>query len=170
MAPDAQARVGLIGLAVMGENLALNIARNGFPIAAFNRDTSKVDRFLARAKEHVKGKNTIGTYRIEEFVASLERPRKIILLVKAGSPVDAVIDQLKPLVERGDIIIDGGNSHFEDTRRREKELKTNGIRFIGSGRIGWRIRSAMGTLTHAGRRARSLRRDTRDLGKDSGEG
>jgi 6-phosphogluconate dehydrogenase len=136
MAPDRQARVGLIGLAVMGENLALNIARNGFPIAAFNRDTSKVDRFLARANEHVPGRNAIGTYRIEDFVSSLERPRKIILLVKAGSPVDAVIGQLKPLLETGDIIIDGGNSFFEDTRRREAELRKDGIRFVGSGVSG----------------------------------
>ena len=136
MAPDAKAKVGLIGLAVMGENLALNIARNGFPIAGFNRDTTKVDRFLARAQEHPNGQNASGAYALDTFVASLERPRRIILLVKAGEAVDAVIRNLTPLLEPGDIIIDGGNSHFEDTRRREAELSAKGFRFIGSGVSG----------------------------------
>src|SRR5690242_16529335 len=95
------AKIGMIGLAVMGENLALNIARNGYPIAVFNRDTSKVDKFLHRAE----GKQVIGAYSIEEFVRSLEKPRKIILLVKAGGPVDAVLEQLKPLLEPNDIVI-----------------------------------------------------------------
>jgi 6-phosphogluconate dehydrogenase len=126
------AKIGMVGLAVMGENLALNIARNGFPIAVFNRDSKKVDRFLKRAE----GREVIGTYSIEEFVNSLEAPRKIILLVKAGKPVDDVIAQLKPLLSPGDIIIDGGNSFFPDTQRREKELKESGIRFIGSGVSG----------------------------------
>src|SRR5204862_4919592 len=92
------AKIGMIGLAVMGENLALNIARNGFPIAVFNRDTSKVDKFLQRAE----GKQVIGAYTIEDFVKSLERPRKIILLVKAGGPVDDVLAHLKPLLDPGD--------------------------------------------------------------------
>jgi 6-phosphogluconate dehydrogenase len=126
------AKIGMVGLAVMGENLALNIARNGFPIAVFNRDTTKVDKFLKRAE----GQQVIGAYSIEEFVKSLERPRKIILLVKAGKPVDDVIAQLKPLLDKGDIIIDGGNSFFPDTQRREKELKAAGINFIGSGVSG----------------------------------
>src|SRR2546423_6196841 len=112
------AKIGMIGLAVMVENLALNIARNGFPIAVCNRDTSKVDKFLQRAE----GKQVIGAYTIEDFVRSLEKPRKIILLVKAGGPVDDVLAHLKPLLEAGDIVIDGGNSFFEDTRRREKEM------------------------------------------------
>src|ERR1041384_1386737 len=116
------AKIGMIGLAVMGENLALNIARNGFPIAVFNRDTSKVDKFLHRAE----GKQVIGAYTIEDFVKSLEKPRKIILLVKAGAPVDDVLSHLKPLLEPGDIVIDGGNSFFEDTRRRETEMKAAG--------------------------------------------
>jgi len=136
MAPDAKAKVGLIGLAVMGENLALNIARNGFPITGFNRDSSKVDRFLARAREHPNGHNASGAYSLDQFVASLEKPRRIILLVKAGEAVDAVINNLTPLLERGDIVIDGGNSHFEDTRRREAELSAKGFRFIGSGVSG----------------------------------
>ncbi|MEP7270079.1 MAG: NADP-dependent phosphogluconate dehydrogenase [Acidobacteriota bacterium] len=131
-----KARVGLVGLAVMGENLALNIARNGFPIAVYNRDTAKVDRFLQRAQEHTKGKNVDGTYSVPEFVGSLELPRKIILLVKAGEAVDAVINQLKPHLSPGDIIIDGGNSLFQDTRRREAELRAEGLNFIGSGVSG----------------------------------
>jgi 6-phosphogluconate dehydrogenase len=116
----------------MGENLALNIARNGYPIAVFNRDPAKVDKFLARAED----KQVIGTYSIQDFVNSLETPRKIILLVKAGSPVDDVINQLKPHLSPGDIIIDGGNSWFKDTQRREKELKAEGFNFIGSGVSG----------------------------------
>ena len=126
------AKIGMVGLAVMGENLALNIARNGFPIAVFNRDTTKVDRFLKRTE----GQEVIGAYSIEEFVNALESPRKIILLVKAGKPVDDVIAQLKPLLSPGDIIIDGGNSFFLDTQRHEKELKAAGINFIGSGVSG----------------------------------
>src|SRR6266478_7792617 len=126
------AKIGMIGLAVMGENLALNIARNGFPIAVFNRDTSKVDKFLHRAE----GKQVIGAYSIQDFVNSLEKPRKIILLVKAGGPVDAVLTQLKPLLDQGDIVIDGGNSFFENTIRREKEMKAAGFNFIGSGVSG----------------------------------
>src|SRR5262245_41861668 len=100
--PEA-AQIGMIGLAVMGENLALNIARNEFPIAVYNRDTSKVDKFPKRAE----GKKVIGTYSLEDFVTSLSRPRKIVLLVKAGGPVDDVLAQLKPLLSPGDIVIDG---------------------------------------------------------------
>ncbi len=130
------AKIGMIGLAVMGENLALNIARNGFPIAVFNRDTTKVDKFLKRAESFQDSDKVIGTYSLQDFVASLERPRKIILLVKAGDAVDAVISQLKPLLEEGDIVIDGGNSFFRDTQRREKDLKAANLRFIGSGVSG----------------------------------
>src|SRR5258708_3894863 len=126
------AKIGMIGLAVMGENVALNIARNGFPIAVFNRDTSKVDKFLHRAE----AKQVIGAYSIQDFVNSLEKPRKIILLVKAGGPVDAVLEQLKPLLDAGDIVIDGGNSFFQDTRRREKEMKEAGFSLSGSGVSG----------------------------------
>jgi len=139
MAPQAevrQAQIGMIGLAVMGENLALNIARHGFPIAVFNRDTAKVDRFLRRAADHAQGREVIGTYSIEEFVRSLAAPRKIILLVKAGQAVDAVIGQLRPLLDAADIVIDGGNSYFVDTRRREADLRASGLNFIGSGVSG----------------------------------
>jgi 6-phosphogluconate dehydrogenase len=130
------AKIGMVGLAVMGENLALNIARNGYPIAVFNRDTTKVDRFLDRAKSHADGQQVIGAYSIEEFVQSIERPRKIILLVKAGGAVDAVIEQLKPHLEQGDIIIDGGNSFYQNTIQREKRLKGEGFNFIGCGVSG----------------------------------
>src|SRR5215212_3942943 len=126
------AKIGMIGLAVMGENLAMNIERNGYPIAVFNRDTKKVDDFVARAE----GKQVIGTHSPEEFVKALERPRKLILLVKAGDPVDWTIEQVKPFLEEGDIIIDGGNSYFQDTERREQSLKEEGINFIGSGVSG----------------------------------
>ena len=126
------AKIGMIGLAVMGENLALNIARNGFRIAVYNRDAAKVDKFLHRAE----GKDVIGTYALDKFVNSLERPRKIILLVKAGGPVDDVLTQLKPLLDPGDIVIDGGNSFYENTRRREAEMKAAGFNFIGSGVSG----------------------------------
>jgi 6-phosphogluconate dehydrogenase len=115
---------GVIGLAVMGENLALNVERNGFPVAVYNRSREKTDRFMA---ERAGGKNVKATYSLEDFVASLERPRRILVMVKAGGPVDAVIGQLKPLLEAGDMIIDGGNSLYEDTERRVKDLEPTGI-------------------------------------------
>lgn len=130
------AQIGMVGLAVMGENLALNIARNGFPIAVFNRDTTKVDKFLNRAKSMDSDENVIGAYSIEDFVKSIERPRKMILLVKAGGAVDAVIEQLKPLLDKDDIIIDGGNSFFQNTITREKALRAENINFIGCGVSG----------------------------------
>jgi len=129
---SGKAKIGMVGLAVMGENLALNIERNGFPIAVYNRDPKKVDAFMQRAA----GKNVIPTKTPQEFMASLERPRKAILLVKAGEAVDWTIDQLKPYMEPGDIIIDGGNSFFVDSERREKQLKSEGFAFIGSGVSG----------------------------------
>jgi 6-phosphogluconate dehydrogenase len=128
-----QADIGLIGLGVMGENLALNIERNGYTIAVFNRHTDKVDAFVA---DRGKGKNVIGTKDEKTFVESLKRPRKIILLVKAGDAVDSTIAKIKPYLEKGDIIIDGGNSHFQDTRKREKALAADGLYFIGSGVSG----------------------------------
>src|ERR1017187_7824658 len=103
-----KAKVGLIGLGVMGENLALNIERNGFPIAIYNRTIEKVDEFV---QGRGKGKQVIGCHDDKAFVACLERPRKIILLVKAGSPVDQTVEKLLPFLEKDDIIIDGGNSH-----------------------------------------------------------
>ena len=129
----AQQSIGLIGLAVMGENLALNIERNGFPIAVYNRTPEKTEAFMAH---RANGKQVKATYSIEDFVASLERPRKILIMVKAGAPVDAVIDQLKPLLEPGDIIIDGGNSFHEDTARRCRELTSKDLNFVGMGVSG----------------------------------
>jgi 6-phosphogluconate dehydrogenase len=124
---------GLIGLAVMGENLVLNIERNGFPISVYNRTAAKTDEFM---QSRAQGKNIKATYSLEEFVQSLERPRRIMIMVKAGAPVDAVIDQLKPLLEPDDMIIDGGNSLYTDTDRRTKDLETAGLRFIGMGVSG----------------------------------
>ncbi len=124
---------GVIGLAVMGENLALNVERNGFPIAVYNRSREKTDAFMA---ERAQGKNVIATYTMEEFVQSLERPRRILIMVKAGAPVDGVIEQLKPLLDEGDVLIDGGNSLFHDTERRAKDLEAAKFTFIGMGVSG----------------------------------
>src|ERR671920_800183 len=131
------ANIGMIGLAVMGENLARNIERNGWTVAVYNRPPSKdePDRVTTFMSENAAGK-FVGTRTPEEFVKSLERPRKIILLVKAGDPVDWTVDQIKPYLEAGDIVIDGGNSYFMDTERREKALKAEGLNFIGSGVSG----------------------------------
>jgi 6-phosphogluconate dehydrogenase len=125
--------IGLIGLAVMGENLVLNMENHGFRVAVFNRTTSKVDAFMqARAN----GKNIVGCHSIEELVAQLERPRKVFLLVKAGAAVDAFIDSLIPHLEPGDIIIDGGNSHFPDTIRRTAYVESKGLLYVGTGVSG----------------------------------
>ncbi len=124
---------GVIGLAVMGENLALNVERNGFPIAVYNRSREKTDEFM---KTRAVGKNVKAGYTLQEFVQLLERPRKILIMVKAGDPVDAVINQLKPLLDEGDILIDGGNSLFTDTDRRAAELEAEKFTFIGMGVSG----------------------------------
>ncbi|EEB08687.2 phosphogluconate dehydrogenase [Schizosaccharomyces japonicus yFS275] len=133
MSQTAVADFGLIGLAVMGQNLILNGADKGFTVAAFNRTVSKVDRFL---ENEAKGKSIIGAHSIEEFVSLLKRPRRIVLLVKAGPAVDAFIEALVPHLEKGDIIVDGGNSHYPDTTRRCQELEKKGILFVGSGVSG----------------------------------
>ncbi|MCH8474501.1 MAG: NADP-dependent phosphogluconate dehydrogenase [Opitutales bacterium] len=130
----ATSEIGLIGLAVMGQNLALNIADHGFPISVYNRTTSKTDAFL-EANPNTPGK-LIGTKTPEEFVQSLKSPRKIIIMVQAGKPTDAVINSLVPLLDKNDIIIDGGNAYWIDTIRREKELREKGLRFMGSGVSG----------------------------------
>lgn len=124
---------GLIGLAVMGQNLILNAADHGFTVVAFNRTVSKVDHFLAN---EAKGKSIIGAHSLQELCEKLKRPRRIMLLVKAGSAVDDFIAALLPFLEEGDIIIDGGNSHFPDTNRRCRELAAKGIRFVGAGVSG----------------------------------
>ncbi|KAL4399033.1 phosphogluconate dehydrogenase (decarboxylating) Gnd1 [Malassezia pachydermatis] len=133
MANKAVADIGLIGLAVMGQNLVLNMNDKGFTVAAYNRTTSKVDHFL---ENEAKGTKVVGAHSIEEFVALLKRPRKIILLVKAGPAVDEFIGQLIPHLEKGDIIIDSGNSHFPDTERRVKEVEAKGLLYVGSGISG----------------------------------
>jgi 6-phosphogluconate dehydrogenase len=128
-----KADIGLIGLAVMGENLVLNMERNGYTVAVYNRTVEKVDDFI---NGRGKGKKFIGAKSIEEFVAALERPRKVMLLVKAGKPVDDFIEKLLPHLEEGDIIIDGGNSHFPDTIRRTKYVEEKGMLYIGTGVSG----------------------------------
>ncbi|CCH67115.1 6-phosphogluconate dehydrogenase, decarboxylating [Richelia intracellularis HH01] len=124
---------GVIGLAVMGENIALNVERNGFPIAVYNRSREKTDAFMVN---RAQGRNARAAFTLEEFVSVLECPRKILVMVQAGKPVDAVIAQLKPLLSKGDIIIDGGNSWFEDTERRTQELEPSGLCYIGMGVSG----------------------------------
>ena len=128
-----QCDIGLIGLAVMGENLVLNMESKGFSVAVFNRTTEVTERFAAARG---KGKNILPARTMEEFVAALKRPRKAMIMVKAGTPVDAVIGQLAPLLEKGDVIIDGGNSLFTDTQRRCKDLEGKGIHFVGMGVSG----------------------------------
>ena len=124
---------GVIGLAVMGENLALNVESRGYPIAVYNRTASKTEKFM---KNRAVGKDIKAAYSLEEFVKTLERPRKILVMVKAGNPVDKVIDALKPLLEEGDMIIDGGNSLYQDTERRTNDLEATGLGFVGMGVSG----------------------------------
>ncbi|WP_068774511.1 NADP-dependent phosphogluconate dehydrogenase [Paenibacillus sp. FJAT-26967] len=125
-------QIGVIGLAVMGKNLAFNIESRGFTVSVFNRSPEKTKELL----EEAAGRNLKGTYSMEEFVQSLETPRKILIMVKAGQPTDATIEQLVPLLSPGDILIDGGNAYFPDTQRRNKELEALGFRFIGTGVSG----------------------------------
>src|SRR5438034_625098 len=125
--------IGLIGLGVMGKNLVLNVESKGFSVAVFNRTTEVTEKFAAG---RAKGKNIQPTRTMEEFVAALKKPRIAMMMVKAGAPVDAVISQLAPLLEKGDVIIDGGNSLFTDTQRRDKELEGKGIHFVGMGVSG----------------------------------
>jgi 6-phosphogluconate dehydrogenase len=125
--------IGLIGLAVMGQNLVLNMNDHGYTVVVYNRTTSKVDEFLAN---EAKGTNVQGAHSIQELVAKLKRPRRVMMLVKAGQPVDDFITQITPHLEPGDIIIDGGNSLFDDTNRRQRELEAKGLLFIGTGVSG----------------------------------
>jgi 6-phosphogluconate dehydrogenase len=128
-----QCDIGLIGLAVMGENLVLNMESKGFSVAVFNRTREVTEKFAAGK---ASGKNIEPTYSINDFVAALSRPRKAMIMVKAGAPVDAVISQLVPLLEPGDVIIDGGNSLFTDTQRRVQELESRGTHYVGCGVSG----------------------------------
>lgn len=128
-----QADIGLIGLAVMGQNLVMNMNDHGFTVVVFNRTTLKVDQFIAGP---AKNSRVIPSHNLEEFFLALKRPRKIMLMVKAGPPVDELIQECLPFLEKGDIIIDGGNSHFLDTERREGELREKGIYYLGVGISG----------------------------------
>ena len=128
-----KADIALVGLAVMGENLVMNMESKGFTVAVYNRTTEKVKRFV---EGRAAGKNIIGCYSIEELVANLEKPRKVFMMVKAGAAVDALIEQLLPFLEEGDILIDGGNSHFPDTVRRTAYVESKGLLYVGCGVSG----------------------------------
>lgn len=127
-----QQQIGVVGLAVMGKNLALNIESKGFSVALFNRSPEKTNELLLEAQ----GKNFVGTFSVEEFVQALETPRKILIMVKAGPATDDTINQLLPYLDQGDILIDGGNAYFPDTQRRNRDLQAQGFRFIGAGVSG----------------------------------
>jgi len=133
MAHQPTADIGLIGLAVMGENLVLNMESHGYTVAVFNRTVAKVDEFM---NGRGKGKKFIGSHSIEELTKSLKKPRKVMIMVRAGSPVDQTIEQLIPHLDKGDIIIDGGNSYYGDSTRRVKDLEKKGFLFIGTGVSG----------------------------------
>src|SRR5258708_25169399 len=130
---EPKADIALIGLAVMGQNLILNMNDHGFTVVAFNRTVSKVDDFL---NKEAKGTNVIGAHSLEEMVRLLKRPRRVMLMVKAGAAVDEFIEHLVPLLEPGDIIIDGGNSLFEDTIRRAEHVESKGLLYVGTGVSG----------------------------------
>ena len=125
--------IGLIGLAVMGQNLVLNMNDHGFKVAVYNRTIARVDEFL---DNEAKGTQVMGAHSLEELVRSLKRPRRVMLMVKAGQPVDDFIELLLPHLEQGDIIIDGGNSNYLDTARRTAYLESKGLLFIGTGISG----------------------------------
>nr|NGX46188.1 6-phosphogluconate dehydrogenase, decarboxylating [Chlamydiota bacterium] len=130
---EQEADFGLIGLAVMGQNLVLNINDHGYKVAVFNRTVAKVDVFLEGT---AKGTQVVGTHSLKEFFQTLKRPRKIMMMIKAGAPVDMLIEECLPFLEKGDIVIDGGNSHYPDSERRNKELAEKGILFVGTGVSG----------------------------------
>ena len=148
-----KADIGLIGLAVMGENLALNIESKGYQVAVFNRTVSKVDNFI---NSRARGKQVVGTYSVEELIQAVATPRKIILMVKAGEPVDQFIEMLRPLLSDGDLIIDGGNANFADTMRRHDALTASGLLFIGTGISGGEEGALKGAGDDAGRVKESI--------------
>ena len=136
MSDVATANIGVTGLAVMGSNLARNLARHGHTVAVHNRTFARAEKLVA---EHGSEGTFVPSESTADFVASLERPRRIIIMVKAGGPTDAVIDELIPLLDEGDIVVDGGNAHFEDTRRRERKLREHGLHFVGAGISGGEV-------------------------------
>ena len=133
MAVEATANIGVVGLAAMGSNLARNLAHHGNTVAVYNRHYERTEKLI---NEHGNEGKFVPAKTIEEFVASLKRPRTAIIMVKAGAPTDAVINELADAMEPGDIIVDGGNSYFEDTIRREKEIRARGLHFVGCGVSG----------------------------------
>ena len=132
MSTQGKSEFGVIGLAVMGRNLALNINDHGFSVAAWNLEQPMTDKFIAENQ----GRTLTGTKSLAELVGALERPRRILMMIMAGKPVDSVLEQLKPILDKGDIVIDGGNTHFQETRRREADLAKLGINFVGMGVSG----------------------------------
>ena len=152
---DAKAQIGVTGLAVMGRNLARNLARHGFPVALHNRSPERTRSLVA---EHGDEGTFIASESMADFVASLERPRAIIIMVKAGEPTDAVIDELVPLLETDDIVIDCGNAHFLDTRRREAALREHGLHFVGSGVSGGEEGALLGPSIMPGGSAQSYQK------------
>ncbi len=143
-----KAQIGVTGLAVMGRNLARNLARHGHTVALHNRSQARTDALVA---DHGDEGDFIPASSMQEFVASLEKPRRVIIMVKAGGPTDAVIDELVPLMEPGDVIVDGGNALFTDTRRREAELRKHELNFVGAGILRRRGGRAQRTEHHAWR-------------------
>ena len=162
----SKADIGLVGLAVMGENLVLNMESKGFTVAVFNRTTSKVDDFV---NGRAKGKKILGAHSVEEFVSLLKRPRKVMIMVKAGKAVDDFIEQILPHLEPGDILIDGGNTHYPDTIRRTRVRRGQGHALHRHRRLRRRGGRAQGPLDHAGRLARGLAAGQAHLPGDRGE-
>ena len=145
MSNEASSDIGLIGLAVMGQNLVLNMADHGYHVSVYNRTTARMTAFIDRVKSEEPSKDRVcGFGALEDFVASIKRPRKIILLVQAGAGTDAAIDSLLPHLEKGDIVIDGGNAHWMDTIRREKNIRAQGLHFVGSGVSGGELGARYG--------------------------
>ena len=150
---ETKADIGLVGLAVMGQNLVLNMNDHGYTVAVFNRTVSKVDEFLSGA---ARGTRVLGAHSLDELVRMLKRPRRVMLMVKAGGPVDDFIRQLLEHLEPGDIIIDGGNSNYEDTRRRVSQVESKGLLYIGTGVSGGEEGARRGPVHHARRIRRGL--------------
>src|SRR3954454_12624543 len=148
------AQIGVTGLAVMGRNLARNLARNGYAVALHNRTAARTRSLV---EEHGDEGTFVATESLKEFVDALERPRRVVIMVKAGAPTDAVIDELVPLLEEGDIVIDCGNAHFADTRRREAELREHGLHFVGAGVSGGEEGALLGPSIMPGGSAESYR-------------
>lgn len=140
---QSKSKIGLVGLAVMGQNLALNIAEHGFPISVYNRTSSRTDETVERAKQE-GNLPLVGFHEMKDFVASLEKPRRVIILVQAGKPVDETIAKLTEYFEKGDLIVDGGNEWFENTERRSKQLEANGIMYMGMGVSGGEVGARKG--------------------------